>query len=1465
MRKFFTLFTLILSFIIGFTGKAAANDSDVVNCNHVWNVVVIGSSTSYGTGASVYDSSWVGKITAYFKRKNNQSVVYNFGIPGYTSYQNLCPTGFTPPANRPSPNSSFNITAALNIHPDAIIINMPSNDAANDYTLAEQQANFERAIHLADSANIPVWVTTTQPRNNLSAVEMSNLTAMRDWIITRFGDKAVDFWNTVSNADGTIATFYDYDYVHVNNYGHDLFYKRIQAENILDSLCIRNTQTLVAKAGADISVMLPANSASLNGSGSYSSLGGIITSYSWTTVASPLNSTPQIVSPSSVTTNVNNLVEGRYSFLLTVTDNAGSTKSDTVNVIVSSRILIDFGPDVTASPDANGNYWNTITQTQTGTSLSNFITAGNTTTTIGFQVVNRIDGTFNVAGPGTNTGNTAGVVNDYPATVTSDFSFAEPSATNGQWKITGLESLKQYTIKFWGTRTVSDDRIIQIKRADQTTWQEYNSTNNVNYNTSAIFIFSGKSSMTFDIRVKSGSAFGYISLIDITRTMPAVSVNVPPTARANDVTVSLPGTTGTLDGSASSDDDGTIVSYSWTQTSGPAVAQIVSPTTATSTVNNLIEGIYTFHLVVRDDSSAVSSTDITLTVNSRILIDFGTTPTTGADAAGKYWNNVTDGLPGIKVQNAVVTGNFPTNVSLEIINRIDGIFNTSGPGTNTGNTVGDVGDYPASTTTDYAFAHPSAVNGQWKLAGLDSTKQYTIKFWGTRSVTDQRYIQIKRTDETTYQQYDGANNADYNNAATFTFMGKTSMTFDIKVRDGDAFGYISVLDIKIINPTVVCTPSISIVSNQPLQSCMGTSITFTATASNGGSSPTYQWKLNGVNIDGATATTYTTTTLNNNDSITCVVTTSNFCFNAATATSNSIRAAVASLVAAPGAITGTTSVCLYVGTTTQLTYIIAAVTNATSYIWTLPANVTLVSGQGTTSLVIKYNAGFTAGDLKVKAVGTCNTSTDAVLSIASPTNATPDIISGPTNACAFIGTSLQATYTISKVANATSYVWTVPTGVTIASHPGSTGVNDTIITVTYSSTFVSGTAISVKSSGCVVSAARTLAITRLGAPAAAAAISGITNVCPYTGTTTKVVYTIAKVLYATSYTWAVPSGATFTHTNGTGVNDTTISVTYSSNFTSGNISVTAVNGCGSSAAKTLAITKTAPTGTPVISGPTDPCPLIGTTGGTYKINKLANATSYTWTVPSTGATVTHPNGAGVNDTIIIVTYTSSFTSGSITVKANANCGSSATGALTLARQLPATPGTITTVQLSACPSRQYSYTIPAIPANAISVSWTVPAGGSIISGQGTTNIKVSYTSGLILGNVSVVGTNKCSSGSAKTTSVLLGICLGGKGTEGNVPNPVAAEKVEASIQTNGFDVKVLSNPTYNDFKLIITSDDKKTPIYLRLTDISSKMIEIKNNITPGQTISIGSNYMKGIYIGELIQGNNRKIIKLVKL
>ncbi|MGZ4048563.1 MAG: FG-GAP-like repeat-containing protein, partial [Bacteroidia bacterium] len=364
----------------------------------------------------------------------------------------------------------------------------------------------------------------------------------------------------------------------------------------------------------------------------------------------------------------------------------------------------------------------------------------------------------------------------------------------------------------------------------------------------------------------------------------------------------------------------------------------------------------------------------------------------------------------------------------------------------------------------------------------------------------------------------------------------------------------------------------------------------------------------------------------------------------------------------PGAITGPTNVCSYMGSSSNAIYSIAALALANSYNWTVPAGATIISGQGTTSISVNYTSAFVSGNVAVQSVSGCM-GAFKTLAITKTIPAVPGVISGPASVCSYVGTASTPIYTITAVANATSYNWTVPTGATIVSGAGTTS-----ITVSYSTSFVPGN-ISVQSvSGCGSSAAKTLAITQT-LPAAPTAITGPTNACPYMGIATNATYSITAVAGAASYNWTVPAGATIVAGTGT----TSIDVSYSTAFVSGNVSVQSVAGCGSSAAKTLAITKTLPATPGTITGPVNACPFMGyATNAVYSIVPVSGVTTYNWTAPA-GASIV----SGQGTTSVNVSYTSGFVSGNISVQSVTNCGSSIAKTLAITKTAPLAPAAIT--------------------------------------------------------------------------------------------------------------------------------------------------------------------------------------------
>ena len=150
---------------------------------------------------------------------------------------------------------------------------------------------------------------------------------------------------------------------------------------------------------------------------------------------------------------------------------------------------------------------------------------------------------------------------------------------------------------------------------------------------------------------------------------------------------------------------------------------------------------------------------------------------------------------------------------------------------------------------------------------------------------------------------------------------------------------------------------------------------------------------------------------------------------------------------AAGTITGTAAVC---GGATGISYSVGAIANALTYVWTLPAGATIASGAGTNAITVDYADNASSGDITVYGNNLCGNgaASPAFAVTVTPLPAAAGTISGPAAVCQG---DAGVIYTVSAIANATGYTWTVPAGATIVS-----GGNTNSITVDFSSTAASG-------------------------------------------------------------------------------------------------------------------------------------------------------------------------------------------------------------------------------------------------------------------------------------------------------------------------------------------------------------------------------------------------------------------------
>jgi len=606
-----------------------------------------------------------------------------------------------------------------------------------------------------------------------------------------------------------------------------------------------------------------------------------------------------------------------------------------------------------------------------------------------------------------------------------------------------------------------------------------------------------------------------------------------------------------------------------------------------------------------------------------------------------------------------------------------------------------------------------------------------------------------------------------------------------------------------------------------------------------------------------------------------------------------------------------TNVCSLVGKDTAITFTIAAVTGATNYAWTAPSNASIVTGQGTNTITVKFLNGFTTatvGDtLRVVVSSSCVAAAQKKLAIKAALPAAPTAITiAPiqTNICA--ARKYRYSVPASTASGFTGYSWSFqgPLYSTMTIDSGS--LTTRVLTVTFTSNAAATIADSIKcfyTSACgnTVAKGAKLSNTALAAPAVPTitTTSVAQNVCNarqyrYSAPALPLATTTAGA--ASAWNWELVGAlAEYASIDSGDINSQKIVVTFSSNAaaaTGDSIKLFySSNGCGNSLTKAAKMSNTklsapaAPTAITITGIQTNVCgerkyrysapalPAASTTAGV--------ATGYVWELKGTlGLNATIDSGSLTSRTFT-VTYTSNAaaaTGDSVKVYYTSDCGNTAAKASKLSNTalgVPAAPTTLS-IQLKSdvCGARTYRYittsNLPAATATAgagLGYDWMFTgtlgatatidsgdAGSKIITATFTSNAGAATGDSVKLGFVSTCRTSAYSGYKAAKLTNVAKVCLT-SGTE-------ITSRVEATNKA-----QVYPNPNNGNFTLnVATGVTAKATATVQIVDMLGKVVmtttATNNNGSIVANIN-NSNLQNGVYTVKYTVGNVTNSIKMV--
>lgn len=216
------------------TGLTAQADGTEFRVDLNWNhesvdIVVLGSSTAKGAEV-VANKSWVARLDSTMTANNANYTLTNLATNGFNTYH-VRETGTSGGGFTADPNS--NITAALALNPDIIIVNLPTNNVNDNISASTTVAHYNELLNLASAQGVKIFFTTSQPRNFSIASKRDLLQTEAEAVRASLGDRVIDIYDHLTdfNNGKVIKSEFDSgDGVHVNDAGHYYIFNEVLEE-----------------------------------------------------------------------------------------------------------------------------------------------------------------------------------------------------------------------------------------------------------------------------------------------------------------------------------------------------------------------------------------------------------------------------------------------------------------------------------------------------------------------------------------------------------------------------------------------------------------------------------------------------------------------------------------------------------------------------------------------------------------------------------------------------------------------------------------------------------------------------------------------------------------------------------------------------------------------------------------------------------------------------------------------------------------------------------------------------------------------------------------------------------------------------------------------------------------------------------------------------------------------------------